>query len=457
MGMFDDLIPQQGQQIMTAPASQAGNMFSDLIPSQSNQFAGQPATNGQTSPPQPLNIGENQQSDLQRLKQFATGAPNTTYGNILPFSHNDQNDTTSFDLTAPLRRIAGGLAGWFDPETYGQTSRTEAGGQGPSLSSLTTLAGFSPAMRAGLPIAENTVAPLASKLNELATIPNVSRDIEDEAVNQLMAKKSNNSSPPTSATAKATSSKFYKQAADSGDTFPPEFTNSLIDQTAAQAPQTLAGKATTGTSPVSDLANRWQTLKDKPLDMQSIQEMDEGLGDLIDKEILPNGRPTKAGKNLMDTQTNLRNMIMEADVGAGGQALQKARQAWSQSAKMSDVERIIARADPDLSDNPATTIKAGVRTLLSNPKRTRGWTEDELAALKEAGNRGTIGGLMHVFGSRLGPLIGGAVGSAGGPIGAVLGAGTTYGLSSGARNLATQMQMNRASNVLNTLGKGIPQ
>lgn len=298
-------------------------------------------------------------------------------------------------------------------------------------------------------IGNQAINYLSSKVPE-----NAMADSEDNSINTLLSKNSTANMPVSSADAKAISSKFYDIAKQSGDTFPPEFTNKLIDETTSQAPQTLAGKATTGTTPIVDLSDRWQTLRDQPLDMKSIQEMDEGLGNLIDNEIKPNGTPTKAGKQLLDVQSNLRNMVMDADVGEGGQALQNARQAWSQGAKMSDIERIMTRAEN--SDNPATAIKSGVRTMLSNPSRIRGWSDEELQALKDAGDRGALGGALHVFGSRLGPLLGGAAGSVGGIPGAIAGSALTYGLSSGARSLATQMQMNKAQNVLNFLGKGVP-
>lgn len=259
---------------------------------------------------------------------------------------------------------------------------------------------------------------------------------------------------PTAQQLREIAGHYYTAAAQSGDTFPSTLTDSLIDKTASQAPQTLAGKATIGTSPVSDLVSRWGVLRGQPLDMSSVQEMDEGLGSLIDKEVQPNGRLSKAGKDLMDTQTNFRNMVMDHDT-AGGDALQNARQAWAQGAKMSDLEKIQTRAD--LSDNPATTIKSGIRTLLSNPARTRGWSPDEVSVLKSAADRGALGGTLHVFGSRLIPLITGMVGeSVGGPVGAMVGAGLGQGGSSLMRSGATAIQNSKLNDVFRALGKNAP-
>lgn len=283
-----------------------------------------------------------------------------------------------------------------------------------------------------------------------------------------MMKSNSGTSPTSSAAAKTISNLFYKQANASDASLTPDFTNNLIDYAKSQAEQTPGGRLTTGDSPLSNLVDRWEngmpnknisSLRDQPLTMQSVQEMDEGLGRLIDNEY-NNGRLSKDGQQLLDVQTNFRNMINDADPSqvTGGAAafddLSNARDAWHQGAKMSDIERIMTRADA--SDNPATVIKTGARTMLSNPSRTRGWSDDELDALKDMSDRGAVGGLLHVAGSRLIPIISTGAGLAGGPLGAAAGGLASYGLSTGARNLAATMQMNKAKNVLGVLGKNVP-
>jgi hypothetical protein len=146
----------------------------------------------------------------------------------------------------------------------------------------------------------------------------------------------------------------------------------------------------------------------------------------------------------------------DGDVTGGTQgfeALSLARQAWSQAAKMGDVERILNRAA--LTDNPATSIKSGIRVLL-NSRAARGYSDAEIQALKDAASRGVIGGALHVFGSRLTPLIAGGIGATGGPFGAIATAGITHALGSGARALATNIQEGRAQNALSVLGSGVP-
>jgi hypothetical protein len=141
---------------------------------------------------------------------------------------------------------------------------------------------------------------------------------------------------------------------------------------------------------------------------------------------------------------------------AGFDALTKARQAWASAMKMSDLERIQARAD--MMDNPATGIKSGIRTLLSNPARARGYSDAEIQALKTAADRGYIGGALHVFGSRLLPLMGAVTGAHGaGVIGAVVGGGVSHGLGEAVRGAAGRLQSSRLRNAMDAIGANVPE
>ena len=265
--------------------------------------------------------------------------------------------------------------------------------------------------------------------------------------------------PATAADARNIASGYYRQAELLGGELKPDFTNRFIDSAEKIAPQTEEGRIVTGDTAVTSLVDRMQGLRDHPLSLQAAQEIDEALGGLIDKETGVTGI-SKEGKNLLDLQTTLRGMIEKADPAdveggtAGFDALGPARRAWSQAAKMGDVERIINRAQ--LTDNPATSIKSGIRTLLSNPSRVRGYTDDEIDALKDAASRGVIGGALHVFGSRLTPLIAGSIGMSGGPIGGLAAAGISHVAGAAMRNAASSIQAGRVQNALSVIGSNVP-
>lgn len=279
-----------------------------------------------------------------------------------------------------------------------------------------------------------------------------------EMLGNLLAK--SDPVPQTSAEARALASQLYQQANDSGGILKPDLTNRFVTQSSSIAPQTAEGQLVAGETPITQIANRIQALNGKPLSLPAVQEIDEHLGGLIDKEYGLKGL-SKDGRQLVELQSMLRDIVNNAgpeDVIGGQQgfsALKDARQAWSQASKMGDIEKIQNRAS--LSDNPATTIKSGVRTLLSNPARTRGWATEELEALQQAGNRGLVGGALHVMGSRLVPYVASAIGEGvGGLPGAALGGALGHGGSTLARNAATAIQAAKLAKVLKTMGGNLP-
>lgn len=265
--------------------------------------------------------------------------------------------------------------------------------------------------------------------------------------------------PKTSAEAKAVASAYYQRADQVGGTLLPEFTNKFIDKAESIAPQTPEGRAIAGDTAITGLVERIQALRDEPISLQGAQEIDERLGDLIDKEFGLKGL-SKEGHELLDLQTTFRNMILDAGPAdaangiEGFEAIKQGRLAWAQAMKMMDFERILNRAE--LTDNPVTSIRTGIRTLLSNPARVRGYSPEEIAALKDAANRGVIGSVLHVFGSRLTPIAVGAAGLSTGVIPGLIGAGVTHGLTSMMRSGATSLQMGRANRAMSVLGGGVP-
>lgn len=239
--------------------------------------------------------------------------------------------------------------------------------------------------------------------------------------------------------------KAYKYAENTGGQLSNKFTNKFIEHLDSLKPQTAAGKLISGEDEVSKIVDKFQSLRDRPLSLAEIQEVDEHLGDAIDG-FTEMGRLKKPGQKLYNIQSELRSMIDDAgeDVVEGGKegfdALKEGRKLWSKQAKLRDVEKIINRAE--LSDNPATAIKSGFRTLLSNEKRLRGFNAEERALIKRAADSGIISDTLRtILGSRLNPIIAGA---SGGGLGAT--ALTQMG-SMAARGAATRAQMGKASDL----------
>jgi len=249
---------------------------------------------------------------------------------------------------------------------------------------------------------------------------------------------------------KQRASALYQEAADKGGTLSKDVTNSfLANATKKLVPQTEEGRMIAGNTPSTQLAQRLTGLADRPLTLQAAQEIDEHLGDMVDS-LMDGGRVTKEAKKVLDLQTEFRNAIenaTEQQVTGGKEgfnALTQARDLWSRSARMRDVEKIIGRAE--LSDQPANAIKSGFKTLLYSP-RIKSYTTAEQALIRKAAESGIVGDALRVGASRLVPIISAATG------GLTAGAEATAA-SMAARSANTALQVSRAERIADQISRG---
>jgi hypothetical protein len=259
---------------------------------------------------------------------------------------------------------------------------------------------------------------------------------------------------PNSEQLRAQAGKLYKLADEQGGVLKPEVTNEFLDKLNALRPQSEMGKLVSGDSAFTKTLDNFNAIRNRPMTLQDAQELDEALGDAIDG-FTELGKVTKQGKKLLDIQTTLRNIIEDAteDMTIGGRkgfdTWKQGQKLWAASRKLNDIERIINRAE--MMENPATAIKSGFRTLLSNPQRLRGYSKAEIAAMKEAANTSLpIDTLKGIFGSRLIGVIGTATN---GPLAGVAGAAS----SAASRGIAEKVQIGkaiRAAEMVATQGKG---
>ena len=266
--------------------------------------------------------------------------------------------------------------------------------------------------------------------------------------------------PGTSAYAKQIAGAWYDLADKTGGTLTPQFTNKFLDSIANVGKQTEGGQVFAGPNPVGALLERAQSLRDKPMTLPAAQEIDEALGDLITKEYGIKGL-SPDGQKLAQIQSNFRDQIQNAGPGditggsTGFDALAPARQAWSQAMKMDDLERIQSRAN--MTNNPDTSFKTQIRTLINSRTKSRGYSPDELAALQTAADRGFLGSALHVFGSRLLPIgVAAASLHSGGVMSALVDAAATHGVTSILRGAATGLANRRVENALSVLSRRVP-
>lgn len=245
-------------------------------------------------------------------------------------------------------------------------------------------------------------------------------------------------------------SQLFQEAETTGAIMRPEAASRFFASAKAVTPQTLAGRATAGESPVSLVLKRWEDagLANQPMSFTALKEMDEELGRLAYESVDNFGKMTRDGKQFLDLQTKLRDAIENAAdtdfVGGKGafETAKEARKYWSAQMRLRDIERIIERGLN--SESPATSIKNGFNTLL-NSKRFSQYNEAEKAAIRAAAKKGNLVDFLGAAGSRLNQVVLQSVGAAtGGVPGAMAGSAAGFAATAGARGLATSAQLKKA-------------
>lgn len=260
---------------------------------------------------------------------------------------------------------------------------------------------------------------------------------------------------------KKVASHYYQQATEQGGTLAPHYVDQIIDKIEAPLVRPekigkIAGEddATTLAKSIREHAGG------KPMTLEEAQALDEHIGDLVDKHFTVKGLD-KVGKRIVDMQSGLRDSISGADEthlvgGANGfEALKNGRKAWSQAAKMRDIESIVDGAQ--YADQPTTWVRNRIRTILTNKTKRRGFSDAEIAELEKVAKTGKVEGMLKAFGGRLTPYMAEAVGgSVGGIPGFLAGAAIGHGGSTLARNAATGLQGRKVNDLMNMLGQGAP-
>lgn len=315
-------------------------------------------------------------------------------------------------LAVPTGALYG--AGEADPE-----GRLEGAGRGAGVAAAVGAAGPS----AGL--AAHAVGRGLNKLNTKSIIP---------GAEQIRQK----------------ASELYQLADQRGGVLSANFTDDFLDRLNKLKPQTEMGQMVGGDDALSVMTEKLNQIRGRPMTLQAAQEIDEIIGDAIDSHV-EMGMLKKSGKKLQDVQNLLRGMIDDVDERfveggkEGFDALKEARQMWSSSFKLNDIEKILMRAE--MSDNPATVIKNGFRTLSTNASKLRGYTPDERKFIEQAAKGNMASDILRTGGSRLIPII---TGASTGNLGATA-AGAAGSMAS--RGAATKLQISKANNVAKQVAK----
>lgn len=251
--------------------------------------------------------------------------------------------------------------------------------------------------------------------------------------------------PLTSSQRKIYSSALYDQAEAVGGVLKPEARQQFINEIAKHAD--IGGeRLVSGKNVFEDMLETTSKNADKPLTLKGFQTIDSKLTDLIHKERSPMGISDE-GRRLVDLQDNLRELVdnpnPEMVVGGreGFNALRQATTEYKLTKQQEELESMISYANK--TDNPATSLKAQMRTLSDNPKRLAGYDDAQRKIINQAATSSKFADFLRTTaGSRLiGAAIGaGAAGAATGGIGALAGAVGGAITGAGARGAATALK-----------------
>jgi len=259
---------------------------------------------------------------------------------------------------------------------------------------------------------------------------------------------------------RAQASSRYAEAEQAGGVLKPETTDKYLNDIASIRPKDEVARQLGGRDFIAENADVFESMRGQPMTLERATAIDQRLTELLDAETIL-GKPTQNGRQILLAQQKLRSIIDNAspdDVVGGTQgfyALKDARRLWSRSAKLRDIEAIIQRASG--MEQPATGIRTGFRTLLNNPNRLRGYSPQEVDAIRKASQTGIVGNLFRAFGSGLVPIGAGVAGAAGGPLGAGAAGLTGYGIQQASKAIGENMQMARANRVAELLAGSTPK
>lgn len=264
--------------------------------------------------------------------------------------------------------------------------------------------------------------------------------------------------PPRAMTAedlRRQSQASYENARQSGAIINDSAVNQFIDNEAAGlGVKTPAGRVIAGgQDPYSVVYGRLTQLRDRPLSIDEVDDIDKVLTRQVDN-FTENGRIRGEGLPILQLRNQFRQFVsnLTPDQVAGGQegfdALKNARADWARSMRLGEVERIMDRKDLYAQDS--TAIANGFRALYQNRDKMAGFSPEERSAVRRAASQtGPIMDAIKPLSSRLMSML---TGAAGGPAGYVAG----LGISNASRGIADTLQMRRAQAVADIIANGRP-
>lgn len=269
----------------------------------------------------------------------------------------------------------------------------------------------------------------------------------------------------TSEEVKDLAGQAYKRAEEEGGVLNTNFVNKLINKVkeADFSSNTTAEKIAGREKPFKGFIKRFdQELKNETLNLETVEALDKELTQLKFGDKAWNretGNFTDIGRVYQGIQNTIREAVENAEYddvvglasGAdrGFRTLKDATKLYSKAMKLRQIEKIVEKAE--LTDTPATSIKTGFRTLITNDKKLKGFSEKEKKRIRKVADTGVITDLLRILGNR---FVGGAAGFATGGVGGMAaGIATTQT----ARRAAEALQKQKVNQLINEIASGTRQ
>lgn len=253
--------------------------------------------------------------------------------------------------------------------------------------------------------------------------------------------------PPSGMDIKSEANQYYKTSKDLGAVFNQNASMQVVDEVEKALLATGKNNARLHGDTLSVVDDLKSAAENGNLSLEELDQNRQLLNQVVKKNLISNPADAFKANVAIDAIDNFvensgNKQLVSGDATAID-ALNQGRALWSKAAKVGTVEKIMDHAE--MTDNPATAIKNGFRTLANNDKRFRGFTPEEKQIVKNIAGSNAGLDILRTFGSRLMGIISGATGAG------VGGTAAAQGISMASRGAATRMQMNKAQGLINQI------
>ena len=239
----------------------------------------------------------------------------------------------------------------------------------------------------------------------------------------------------------------------------PQFTHDWLDTLKDETTTTPFGKAITPEpTPVAKLVSELKLGANDPLEnIKSIQETEQKIRRAMSDQSKPGGDDNQVRQMrqiLQDFRERYSNVDPEHYTGSaeGIQSYKDSVKSYAAVSRLRDVQDIIDGTEGN--PNRANLIASRTNAFLNDKQNIKGWSDDEIAAVRKAAEGGILPELVRTYGSR---LLGIGAGAAGGIPAMALAVPAQVGVSYMFRNAAENARLSALQRAMEVLGKGVPQ